>query len=35
MAIYQLGEYAPEIDTSAYVSEYANLIGKVTVEADA
>ena len=35
MAIYQLGEYAPEIDPSAYVADSANLIGKVTVEADA
>jgi carbonic anhydrase/acetyltransferase-like protein (isoleucine patch superfamily) len=35
MAIYQLGEHAPEIDASAYVAESANLIGKVTVEAHA
>ena len=35
MAIYQLGEHAPEIDASAYVAPNANLIGKVTVEANA
>jgi len=35
MAIYQLGEHAPEIDPSAYIADSANLIGKVTVEADA
>jgi carbonic anhydrase/acetyltransferase-like protein (isoleucine patch superfamily) len=35
MAIYQLGEHAPEIDASAYVADSANLIGKVTVEAKA
>jgi carbonic anhydrase/acetyltransferase-like protein (isoleucine patch superfamily) len=35
MAIYQLGEHAPEIDPSAYVAESANLIGKVKVEARA
>lgn len=35
MAIYQLGEHAPEIDPSAYVADSANLIGKVTVEANA
>jgi carbonic anhydrase/acetyltransferase-like protein (isoleucine patch superfamily) len=35
MAIYQLGEHAPEIDASAYVADSANLIGKVTVEANA
>lgn len=35
MAIYQLGENAPEIDASAYVAESANLIGKVTLEANA
>jgi carbonic anhydrase/acetyltransferase-like protein (isoleucine patch superfamily) len=35
MAIYQLGEHAPEIDASAYVAESANLIGKVTIEAKA
>ncbi len=35
MAIYQLGDHAPEIDPSAYVADSANLIGKVTVEANA
>ncbi|MFK3736413.1 gamma carbonic anhydrase family protein [Massilia sp. TN1-12] len=35
MAIYQLGEHAPEIDASAYVAESANLIGKVTLDANA
>ena len=35
MAIYQLGQHAPEIDASAYVADSANLIGKVTVEANA
>ena len=35
MAIYQLGEIAPEIDASAYVADSANLIGKVTVAANA
>jgi carbonic anhydrase/acetyltransferase-like protein (isoleucine patch superfamily) len=35
MAIYQLGEHAPEIDASAYVADSANLIGKVTIEANA
>jgi carbonic anhydrase/acetyltransferase-like protein (isoleucine patch superfamily) len=34
MAIYQLGEHAPSIDASAYVAESANLIGKVTLEAN-
>lgn len=31
MAIYQLGEHAPEIDSSAYVADSATLIGKVTL----
>lgn len=35
MAIYQLGEHAPDIDPSAYIAPTANLIGKVKVEADA
>jgi carbonic anhydrase/acetyltransferase-like protein (isoleucine patch superfamily) len=35
MAIYQLGEHAPEIDASAYVADSAKLIGKVTIEAKA
>jgi carbonic anhydrase/acetyltransferase-like protein (isoleucine patch superfamily) len=35
MAIYQLGEDAPQIDPSAWVAESANLIGKVTLGANA
>ena len=35
MAIYQLGEHAPDIDASAFVADSANLIGKVTLEANA
>ena len=35
MAIYQLGEHAPVIDASSYVADSANLIGKVTLEANA
>ena len=35
MAIYQLGEDAPQIDPSAWVAESANLIGKVTIGANA
>ena len=35
MAIYQLGDDAPEIDASAFIAESATLIGKVTVEANA
>jgi len=35
MAIYQLGDDAPEIDPSAYVADAAVLIGKVTLEANA
>ena len=35
MAIYQLGEHAPEIEASALVADSANLIGKVTLEANA
>jgi carbonic anhydrase/acetyltransferase-like protein (isoleucine patch superfamily) len=31
MAIYQLGEHAPEIDATAYVADSANVIGKVTL----
>jgi carbonic anhydrase/acetyltransferase-like protein (isoleucine patch superfamily) len=34
MAIYQLGEHAPEIDASAYVADSATLIGKVTLKAN-
>jgi carbonic anhydrase/acetyltransferase-like protein (isoleucine patch superfamily) len=32
MALYQLGEHAPQIDASAYVADSATLIGKVTLE---
>jgi carbonic anhydrase/acetyltransferase-like protein (isoleucine patch superfamily) len=35
MAIYQLGDSAPDIDPSAYITESANLIGKVKIEANA
>jgi carbonic anhydrase/acetyltransferase-like protein (isoleucine patch superfamily) len=35
MAIYQLGEHAPEIDPSAYIAESASVIGKVRIEANA
>jgi carbonic anhydrase/acetyltransferase-like protein (isoleucine patch superfamily) len=35
MAIYQLGEHAPEIDPSAYVADTANVIGKARIEANA
>jgi carbonic anhydrase/acetyltransferase-like protein (isoleucine patch superfamily) len=35
MAIYQLGDAAPDIDPSAYVADSANLIGKVSIEAGA
>jgi carbonic anhydrase/acetyltransferase-like protein (isoleucine patch superfamily) len=35
MAIYQLGDDAPDIDPSAYVTESANIIGKVKIEAHA
>lgn len=35
MAIYQLGEHAPEIDPSAYVTDSANIIGKARIEANA
>ena len=35
MTIYQIGAEAPEIDASAYIADDANLIGKVTVEANA
>lgn len=35
MAIFQLGDHAPDIDPSAYVADSANLIGKVKVEANA
>lgn len=35
MAIYQLGEHAPQIDPSAYIADSANVIGKACIEANA
>jgi len=35
MAIYQLGENAPEIDPSAFVADTATVLGKVTLAASA
>ena len=35
MAIYQFGEHAPEIDSSAYVAESANVIGKARIGSNA
>ncbi|HEV2612757.1 MAG TPA: gamma carbonic anhydrase family protein [Noviherbaspirillum sp.] len=35
MAIYQLGEHAPDIDPSAYIADSANIIGKARIEANA
>lgn len=35
MAIYQLGDDAPDIDPSAYVADAATLIGKVTLAPNA
>jgi carbonic anhydrase/acetyltransferase-like protein (isoleucine patch superfamily) len=35
MAIYQLGADAPQIDPTAWVADSANLIGKVTIGANA
>jgi carbonic anhydrase/acetyltransferase-like protein (isoleucine patch superfamily) len=35
MAIYQMGDFAPEIDSSAYITDSANVIGKVRIEANA
>jgi carbonic anhydrase/acetyltransferase-like protein (isoleucine patch superfamily) len=35
MAIYQLGEHAPDIDPSAYIADSATVIGKVRIEANA
>jgi carbonic anhydrase/acetyltransferase-like protein (isoleucine patch superfamily) len=32
MAIYQLGDYAPIIASSAYVTDSATIIGRVTIE---
>jgi len=34
MAIYQLGEHAPEIDPSAYVADTATLVGRITLAAN-
>lgn len=35
MAIYQMGDDAPDIDPSAFIAESADVIGKVRVEAGA
>lgn len=35
MAIYQLGDVAPDIDPSAFVADTATVLGKVTLEAGA
>ncbi|MBC7503135.1 MAG: gamma carbonic anhydrase family protein [Herminiimonas sp.] len=35
MAIYQLGEHAPEIDPTAFIAESANVIGKAKIGAHA
>lgn len=35
MAIYQLGENAPDIDPSAFIADSANIIGKARIEANA
>ena len=35
MAIYQLGDISPEIDPSAYITDSANIIGKVRIDANA
>ncbi|WMW81997.1 gamma carbonic anhydrase family protein [Undibacterium cyanobacteriorum] len=35
MAIYQLGDTAPEIDPSAFIAETAKVIGKVKIDAKA
>ncbi len=35
MAIYQLGEHAPEIDPSAFITDSANIIGTVQIKANA
>jgi carbonic anhydrase/acetyltransferase-like protein (isoleucine patch superfamily) len=34
MAIYQLGDWRPEVDDSAWVAGSAEVIGRVTLEAD-
>lgn len=35
MAIYQLGEHAPSVDSSAFVADSSHVIGKVKIEANA
>jgi carbonic anhydrase/acetyltransferase-like protein (isoleucine patch superfamily) len=35
MAIYQLGDIAPEIDPSAYIADTAKIIGKVKIDGKA
>ncbi|MBC3861606.1 gamma carbonic anhydrase family protein [Undibacterium jejuense] len=35
MPIYQLGDIAPDIDASAYITDTAKIIGKVKIEAKA
>ena len=35
MAIYQLGDISPEIDATAYITDSANIIGNVRIEANA
>ncbi|MFZ6644688.1 gamma carbonic anhydrase family protein [Undibacterium sp. TJN25] len=35
MAIYQLGELVPEIDSTAYITDSATIIGRVKIEANA
>lgn len=34
MAIYQLGEHAPDIAPSAYITESATVVGRVTIKAN-
>jgi carbonic anhydrase/acetyltransferase-like protein (isoleucine patch superfamily) len=34
MSIYQLGEFAPEIDASSFVADSATLVGKVSLHAN-
>lgn len=35
MAIYQLGDHAPDIDPSAFIADSANIIGKAKIGANA
>lgn len=35
MAIYQLGEHAPAIDATAYITDSATIVGRVTIKANA